>query len=252
MDDQREINGWRMEPVVNEPLGDVHGDDLVGEALVREDRLVHAGVRIGDLVMVLEFRPDIVRVEHRQLGRALEPVPAHAQNVGEALDPDQHVAEPAGHPPDARRPGAVQPVNVAVFDHARVRQERFQNFLDRHRPGAGAAAAVRGGEGLVQVHLHDVHAHVARPGNAHQRVQVCAVHVKQAADRVDRLGDFGDVRFKQAERVRVGEHEPRHRAVQVGGQQLGSEHAVLGFHLHHVKARERRAGRVGTVRGVGQ
>ena len=40
-------------------------------------------------------------------------------------------------------------------------EERRQLGADRDRAGARASAAVRRGEGLVQVQVHDVEAHVA-------------------------------------------------------------------------------------------
>ena len=46
---------------------------------------------------------------------------------------------------------------------------------DRSRPGA--AAAVRSGEGLVQVDVHDVDAKVARADDPQQGVQVGPVHI---------------------------------------------------------------------------
>ena len=54
----------------------------------------------------------------------------------------------------------------------------------RDRADAGAAAAVRDAEGLVQVEVRDVGAELARPGQADQRVEVGAVDVDLAAGRV--------------------------------------------------------------------
>ena len=66
-------------------------------------------------------------------------------------------------------------------------------LFHQHGAGARAAAAVRRREGLVQVQVHDVHAEIAGPRDAHQRVHVGAVHVEQRAVRVEHLGDFRDV-----------------------------------------------------------
>src|SRR5262249_1105956 len=49
-------------------------------------------------------------------------------------------------------------------------------------PRAGPAPAVGDGERLVQVHVHDVKAHVAGPGHAENGVEVGAVVVEQPAD----------------------------------------------------------------------
>ena len=79
----------------------------------------------------------------------------------------------------------------------------------RDRAGSRSAAAVGGGEGLVQVEVDDVEAHVARADNAEDRVQVGAVVVEEPAGVVDHLGDLDDVFFEQAEGVRVREHDSR-------------------------------------------
>ena len=65
-------------------------------------------------------------------------------------------------------------------------QERRQVRAGRHRADAGTASAVRDAERLVQVQVRDVRAELARLGQADQRVQVRAVYVHLAADRVHR------------------------------------------------------------------
>ena len=50
---------------------------------------------------------------------------------------------------------------------------------DGDRAGAGAAGAVRAGEGLVDVVVHHVDAEVARPGDAEDGVHVGAVEVDE-------------------------------------------------------------------------
>ena len=57
------------------------------------------------------------------------------------------------------------------------------------RTDAGAAAAVRNAEGLVQVQVRDVGAELARRGEADQRIQVRAVDVHLAAVRVHDLAE---------------------------------------------------------------
>ena len=52
-----------------------------------------------------------------------------------------------------------------------------------NRAAAGAAAAVRAGEGLVDVVMHHVDAEVAGPGDAEDGVHVGAVEIDQAAVR---------------------------------------------------------------------
>ena len=64
-------------------------------------------------------------------------------------------------------------------------QERREVLRDADRAHAGAAAAVRDAERLVQVEVADVGADVAGAAEADLRVHVRAVHVDLAAVLVD-------------------------------------------------------------------
>ena len=72
---------------------------------------------------------------------------------------------------------------------------------------AGSAAAVRRGERLVQVDVHDVDARFAGAHLAEQGVQVGAVHVDEAARFVHDIRDLAELLLEQAERGRVGDHD---------------------------------------------
>src|SRR5689334_17294485 len=71
---------------------------------------------------------------------------------------------------------------------------------------AWTAAAVRDGEGLVQVEVHHVEAQVAGTDDTEQGIEVRTVTVHQAAAVVNELNDPFNVLIEEAERVRVGEH----------------------------------------------
>ena len=75
------------------------------------------------------------------------------------------------------------------------------------RAGAGTAAAVRRRESLVQVQVHHVHAEVAGPYLAHQRVHVGAIHIEQRALGVQNVGDLVNLALEDAERRWIGEHQ---------------------------------------------
>ena len=96
---------------------------------------------------------------------------------------------------------------VGIFATTGVGRKGSRMLLARHRAGAGAAAAVRRGEGLVQVEVHDVHAEIAGARLADERVHVGAVHVEERALGVEDVGDLVDLALEDAERVRVGEHQ---------------------------------------------
>ena len=76
-------------------------------------------------------------------------------------------------------------------------------------PGAGTAAAVGGGEGLMQVVMHHVNASVGGAHPAEVGVHVGAVHVEKRAGFVQDFGDLGDVALVDAAGIRVGDHERR-------------------------------------------
>ena len=58
---------------------------------------------------------------------------------------------------------------------------------------------MRRGEGLVQVHVDRVEAHVAGTDLAQDRVEVGAVVVQQAAGVVHQRGDFDDPALEDAD-----------------------------------------------------
>jgi hypothetical protein len=59
----------------------------------------------------------------------------------------------------------------------------------------------------MQVDVHDVHAKVAGPRDAHQGIEVCAIHIHHGAFGVQDVRDFRDLRFEHSEGIRVGHHE---------------------------------------------
>ena len=135
----------------------------------------------------------------------------------------------------------------------RDRQVGGDPLGDGDRAGPGAAAAVGLGEGLVQVEVHDVEAHVARPREAHDRVQVGAVVVQRGAHAVHDLGDLGDVLVEDPERVGVRQHQAGDVAVGLAAQVLEVHPAgLVGVELDHLQPGHRDRRRVGAVGGVGR
>ncbi len=97
---------------------------------------------------------------------------------------------------------------------------------DRHRTCTRPATAVGGGEGLVQVEMHDVKAHVAGADDPEDRIEVGTVVIEQSAGGVHRRGDLDDVLLEQAEGVRVGEHDPRDIGTECGAQRREVDEAA--------------------------
>ncbi len=131
-------------------------------------------------------------------------------------------------------------------------QERRQVGGDADRAHAGAAAAVRDAEGLVQVDVADVGADVAGAAEADLRVQVGAVHVDLAAVLVDDLGDVLDPGLEHAVRRRVGHHQRGERVAVLArlGGEIGEIDvaAVVAGDDHDAVAGHHRRRRVGAVR----
>ena len=107
-------------------------------------------------------------------------------------------------------------------------------------------------ERLVQVDVDDVEAHVARPRDPADGVQVRAVVVHERADAVEDRGDLLDVLVEEAERRRVGQHQPGGVLVDLAAQVLDVDvPARVGLHRRELVAGHRHARRVRAVRGVG-
>jgi hypothetical protein len=86
---------------------------------------------------------------------------------------------------------------------------RAQRFGQHHRARTRPAAAVRRGEGLVQVDVHGIDAKVAGTHLADDGVEIGAVAIDIAARRMDRVGDRLHVALEQAAGVGIGDHHPR-------------------------------------------
>ena len=186
--------------MVEQPLGHV-GRSQAERALHRragEHELVHAQPVVGGgqvlAGLLLEPRHQVVRVQHRGLGGLLQAVGAEREDVGVGAHEDAVVALEAAQPADRLRAVEVQveqrarAVVALAADDLRARQERLDAVRHRDRPGARPAAAVRLREGLVQVVVHDVEAHVARPRAAHDGVEVRPVVVERRARPRARCG----------------------------------------------------------------
>ena len=104
----------------------------------------------------------------------------------------------------------------------------------------------------MQVQVHHVHAEVAGPHLAHQRIHVGAVHVEQRALGVQNVGDLVNLVLEDAQRRGVGEHQRRGVFVHLPRESFEID-AAVGIRLEILDrvAAEGRRGRVGAVRRVG-
>ena len=243
-----------MEAVVNQPLGDVRRAHLVLELPpVRKDALVQTGRRVGQLIDVFQMLADEVRIQHR-IARSLQnPFRPVGQDVGQRPHQYPEVAEEGAHAPNGLRPVEVPTETAGAFlPQDRKGQERLQDFLHCHRPGAGPAAAVGRRKSLVQVQVDDVGAELPRAGHSGQRVHVGPVQIDQPAPAVNNFGNLLNLFFKDAERVGVGNHQRRHFFVHRLAQRVEVELPVgIGRDAADSVAGDGGGGGVGAVGGVG-
>src|ERR1044072_871169 len=92
-------------------------------------------------------------------------------------------------------------------------EKRFEFLCTATRATAWTTTAMWGREGLVQVEMDDIDAHVAWTRDADERFHVRAVHVDEPASFMNDVADLFDVAFEEAERVWVSQHETRNLAV---------------------------------------
>ncbi|ENO93134.1 putative metal-dependent RNase [Thauera sp. 28] len=253
----REGHGRRVEAVVHQALGDVDLGDAgrgldrpdVEDAFMRDAALA-AGVE--HRVVVLEALGEVVGVEDRYLGRALEALSAHHRDVHPRDRQDAGGAEWRGRDCALAQVGTV---SAARGLHHVVGHEGREVCGEADRPHARTAAAVRDAEGLVQVHVRHVGTDRCRGGKADLGVEVGAVHVHLATMGMDDGADLADRFLEHAVRGRVGDHQ----RCQLGsvlfglGLEVGDVHVavVVAFDHHHLHAAHLRGGRVGAVGRLG-
>ena len=207
--DEREVNRRRVEALFQQRLGHVEPPNAVGVLQGRRGQhaFVHADAVVGGGQRRTQPVAQPVGIQDRVLGDPGEPVATVDVDVGEGASQHHGVAVPTVHSTDRAR--RLHPGEGTVVHSCRLRagEEFDQSLGDGDRSGARSPAAVGGGEGLVQIHVHDVEAHVTRSHRAENRVEVRAVVVEQTSDLVHRGGDLGDLLFEQTQRVRIGEHD---------------------------------------------
>ena len=112
------------------------------------------------------------------------------------------------HFSDRLRPVEVEiQATIRTRRNHRGRQKRLEDFFDCNRPGPWPATPMGRGECLVQIHMQDVDAEIAWTGDPHHRIQIRPVHVDQRAAAMQDAGHFRDLALKNAERIRVGDHD---------------------------------------------
>ena len=201
---QREIHRHGMITLVDHRLGEIErGDAAAFQEAIVEQRLVHAGAFAeGCAHHVLERGQDIVGRKHRILARLAHAIAAMAQHVGESTGEHAHLAMEGAHAAEGLRAlrrfrtSLDQAEALGVMHQQRQRREGRQTLRQHYRTGAGATAAMRRRESLVQVDVHGVDAQIARPHLAGDGVEVGTVAIEIAARGMDCVRHLLHARFK--------------------------------------------------------
>ena len=215
MHDEREVHCGRMHAIVDERLGDIQRGDagLLLELAQIENEFMHADAVKRRAERARHAAHEIVRVQNGILCRLGNALAAEREQICQRTHHDEEVA----------RKGAHLDVALAV-QRGGMRQIELQEVLAADRARAGAA--VRRGERLVQVQVDAVKAHVAGAHNAHDGVQIRAVIVAQAARLVDKTRDLQNVFVKNADGVRVRQHQSGGVVAEHGLERLEIDAAV--------------------------
>ncbi len=137
--------------------------------------------------------------------------------------------------------------------HDRSRQEVHQVLPHAHSTRPGPAAAVRRREGLVQVVVHHVEAHLAGLGDPQDGVEVGAVAVHQRTVSQHHPQHLLHPFVEEAEGVGIGHHEPHQvRAVLLDEPFQDRQVDVAAAVRRHLDDLEARHGGGGRIRAVGR
>ena len=131
-------------------------------------------------------------------------------------------------------------------------QTVFQSFAHSHRSCSRSASTVRGREGLVQVDVHHVKAHIAGATGAQHRVEVGTIVVHQCAALVHHLCYFGDAALKESQCVGVGHHHGSHLFIEQFLEMSHIHSAICqALHLNDIQSAYRGRGGIGAMGRIG-
>ncbi len=253
MDDQGEVDRGRVETEIDQALGDVECRDA--EALlpvVVEHAFVHTTAGVGDVIMLLEMRQEVVRVEDGHLCDPSEIFGAHLPDVGVGAHEDAEVAVEGAQFSDRIGVVVIEMETPLLADDPGEGEEGFEAFSDRDGAGARPSSAMGRREGLVQVEMEDIDPHLPRFEHTEHGVHVRTVAVDESPTSMDDFRDLDDMGFEEAERVGVRDHEGGDLFVHETFDRLRFEDPPLaGGSDDDLVAAERGAGRIRSVRGVG-
>ncbi len=247
---QREIHCGRMNTEIEHGFCHVHSGHprFVLERFKRKHKLVHTNSVVRHGIIFFESRHEIIGVEHRFLRGVSYALRAQSVDVNRRAQRNEEIAVKALYLADRQR--AV--VALGLFAEHGCGEEGSQLLFAADGTAARTAAAVRRAEGLVQVEMNYVEAHVSGTHHSHNRVEVCAVVIAQTARLVHYFGDFQNIFVKQAQSVGVCKHKSRRVVADKRFQSLNVHSALaVAGNGNDFKAAHVRAGGICAVRRVG-
>jgi hypothetical protein len=89
--------------LVDQALGEIERGEAAAEALIAEQRLVHARAAVAERASSTSFQApeDVIGVEHRVARHLAQAIGAVAEDVGQRAGEHAHLAVEGGHPPEA-------------------------------------------------------------------------------------------------------------------------------------------------------
>src|SRR6476661_248734 len=165
--DERKRSGVRVEAVVDEAFGDVHGIDAIFLLKrVAENNFVHGGQGVGKIERAFEVLANVIGVKHGVFG-GLAHAGAVSEDVRKGANQDAEISAEGFYPTDGVRAHLFEgEAAIFFFGENRDGAERLKDFFHRDRASAGTAAAVRRRKGLMKIEVHDVNAEIAGAGDA--------------------------------------------------------------------------------------
>ena len=104
----------------------------------------------------------------------------------------------------------------------------------------------------MQIHMHDVKAHIARQGLAENGIEIGTVVVEQTAGLVHDRGNLRNLPFEHTESGRVGEHDAGRLRPNARTQPVQIDIAVRTCrYFHDIATAHSGRSRIGAMRRIG-
>lgn len=104
----------------------------------------------------------------------------------------------------------------------------------------------------MKIDMHDIETQQGRSGNTQQGVQVCSIHVHQAAGLVDDLGHFHDISLENPQRVWISDHQADRVFIRHGCHSFRVKRTfVRRLDFDHFASGKMDRGGIRAMRGIG-